>query len=154
MVTADMYSGRQKDGTYPKNEFDSGAIIDCLDFHDTRTVQEIRRDAASIAAAAPVFGPYIAYSGLTCKYFPTPEPVEVKKTKTNATIVIIGTTGDPATPYAWAKGLGRLLTNSRLLTYVGDGHTGQGRGNACIDDAVDTFFLTGALPANDLRCIA
>ena len=111
-------------------------------------------DAAKIAAAAPVFGPYIAYSGLTCKYFATPAPVEVKKTKTNAPILIIGTTGDPATPYAWAKGLSKLLPNSDLLTFVGDGHTGQGRGNACIDDAVDAYFLRGALPPKNLRCTA
>ena len=149
---ADMYSGRQADGTYASNEFDSGAIIDCLDFGDDRTTRQLQRDAVAISAAAPVFGPYIALSGLTCKFFTTPPPVQVAKTKTNATIMIIGTTGDPATPYAWAKGLSRLLTNSQLLTYVGDGHTAQGRGNACIDEAVDAFYLDGTLPAKDLRC--
>jgi pimeloyl-ACP methyl ester carboxylesterase len=149
---ADMYSGRQEDGTYASNEFDSGAIIDCLDFGDDRSVRQLQRDAVAISAAAPVFGPYIALSGLTCKYFKTPAPVQVAKTTTNATILIIGTTGDPATPYAWAKGLARLLPNSQLLTYVGDGHTAQGRGNACIDDAVDAFYLKGTLPAKELRC--
>ena len=151
---ADLYTGRQKDGTYPNNEFDSGAIIDCLDFADARTPQEIRADAEKVAEAAPVFGPYIGLSGLACKYFATPQPVEVTKTKTNATIVIVGTTGDPATPYAWAKGLAKLLPNSDLLTYVGDGHTGQGRGNACIDDAIDAFYLKGTLPTAGLRCTA
>jgi pimeloyl-ACP methyl ester carboxylesterase len=151
---ADLYTGRQSDGTYPNNEFDSGAIIDCLDFPDARTPQQIRSDAAVVAQVAPVFGPYIAYSGLTCKYFTTPKPVEVKKTKTNAPILIIGTTGDPATPYAWAQGLSKLLTNSELLTFVGDGHTAQGRGSACIDGAVDAYFLRGILPAKDLRCTA
>ena len=151
---ADMYTGRQEDGTYPNNEFDSGAIIDCLDFPDERTPAQIRDAAKEVEAAAPVFGTYIAYSGLTCEYFPTPKPVQVVKTQTNAPIVIIGTTGDPATPYAWAKGLAKLLPNSRLLTFVGDGHTGQGRGNACIDEAVDAYYLTGALPAKDLRCTA
>jgi pimeloyl-ACP methyl ester carboxylesterase len=151
---ADLYTGRQKDGTYPNNEFDSGAIIDCLDFSDERSPAQIRKDAIEVAAVAPVFGPYIAYSGLTCKYFTTPKAVEVKKTKTNSPILIIGTTGDPATPYAWAKGLAKLLTNSELLTFVGDGHTGQGRGNACIDDAVDAFYLHGTLPPKNLRCTA
>ena len=149
---ADMYSGRQEDGTYASNEFDSGAIIDCLDFGDDRSIRQLQRDSKAISAAAPVFGPYIALSGLTCKFFTTPPAVQVRTTKTNATIMIIGTTGDPATPYAWAKGLARLLPNSQLLTYVGDGHTAQGRGNACIDDAVDAFYLTGKLSAQDLRC--
>ena len=153
LALADMYSGRQEDGTYASNEFDSGAIIDCLDFGDDRSIRQLQRDSKAISAAAPVFGPYIALSGLTCKFFTTPTPVQVRKTKTNATIMIIGTTGDPATPYAWAKGLTRLLPNSQLLTYVGDGHTAQGRGNACIDDAVDAFYLTGKLPPKNLRCV-
>jgi pimeloyl-ACP methyl ester carboxylesterase len=152
LALADMYSGRQPDGTYASNEFDSGAIIDCLDFSEDRSTRELQRDAEAISAAAPAFGPYIALSGLTCKYFTTPKPVQVAKTKTNATIMIIGTTGDPATPYEWARGLTRLLTNSQLLTYVGDGHTAQGRGNGCIDGAVDAFYLTGKLPAPELRC--
>jgi len=151
---ADQYTGRQADGTYPNNEFDSGAIIDCLDFADARTPAQIRSDAAKISAVAPVFGPYIAMSGLTCKYFPTSTPEKVTKTMTNAPIVIIGTTGDPATPYAWAQGLHKMLPNSQLMTFVGDGHTGQGRGNACIDDAVDAYYLHGKLPAKDLRCTA
>ncbi len=149
---ADLYTGRSPDGTYQSNEFDSGAIIDCLDFGDDRTVTQLRSDAAKISEVAPVFGPYIGLSGLTCKFFKTPAPTLVKKTKTSATIMIIGTTGDPATPYEWAKGLGKLLPNSQLLTYVGDGHTGQGRGNACIDDAVDAFYLTGKLPPKGQRC--
>lgn len=151
---ADLYTGRDSNGTYPNNEFDSGAIIDCLDFTDARTTAQIQSDAAEIALAAPAFGPYIGYGGLLCNYFTTPTPVEVVKTTTSATILIIGTTGDPATPYAWAKGLGKLLPNSRLLTFVGDGHTGQGRGNACIDDAVDEFYLTGTLPNFNKRCLA
>ena len=88
-----MYSGRQPDGTYASNEFDSGAIIDCLDFGDDRSIRQLQRDSKAISAAAPVFGPYIALSGLTCKFFTTPPAVQVAKTNTNATIMIIGTTG-------------------------------------------------------------
>jgi hypothetical protein len=35
---------------------------------------------------------------------------------------------------------------------LGDGHTAQGRGNACIDETVDAFYLKGTLPAKELRC--
>lgn len=149
---ADIYTGRESDGTYRNNEFDAGAIIDCLDFADARSANQLRADSAEIVKAAPIFGPYIALSGLTCEYLDRPTPVEVKKTKTNATIIIIGTTGDPATPYEWAQGLHKLLPNSKLLTLVGDGHTGQGRGNACIDNAVNAYYLRGKIPTADLRC--
>ena len=151
---ADQYSGRLKDGTYRSNEFDSGAIIDCLDFSDTRTVAEITNDAKKISQLAPIFGPYLGYSGLTCQYLPKSKPVTITSITTNAPIMIIGTTRDPATPYQWAIALQKIITNSQLLTLVGDGHTGHNRGSACIDNAVDNFYLKGVLPPKNKRCIA
>jgi hypothetical protein len=68
--------------------------------------------------------------------------------------MIIGTTRDPATPYQWAIALQKIITNSQLLTLVGDGHTGHNRGSACIDNAVDNFYLKGVLPPKNKRCIA
>ena len=38
-------------------------------------------------------------------------------------ILVVGTTGDPATPYAGAKDLVQRLDGSRLLTYVATEHT-------------------------------
>jgi pimeloyl-ACP methyl ester carboxylesterase len=144
---ADEYTGRQSDGSYPNNEFDSGAVIDCLDVDEPRTVAQIKSDAEVFAEQAPLFGPYLAYGGLTCKYFEQSQEVTIVPTKTNIPIVVIGTTGDPATPYEWAKGLSNLLTNSRLISLTGEGHTGQGQGNACIDDQIDDFYLSGKVPA-------
>jgi pimeloyl-ACP methyl ester carboxylesterase len=143
---ADEYTGRQSDGSYPNNEFDSGAVIDCLDVDEPRTVTQIKRDAKSFTVQAPLFGPYLAYGGLTCKYFGQSQEVSIAPTKTTNPIVVIGTTGDPATPYEWAQGLNKLLTNSVLVSLSGEGHTGQGQGNACIDDQIDDFYLTGKVP--------
>jgi hypothetical protein len=67
-------------------------------------------------------------------------------------ILIIGTTADPATPYAWAKTLNHLIVNSRLITLKGEGHTGYGRGSACTDDAVDTYLTSGKAPVKNLIC--
>jgi pimeloyl-ACP methyl ester carboxylesterase len=151
---ADQYSGRLEDGTYRSNDFDSGTIIDCLDFSDNRTVDDLTNDAKKITKLAPVFGSYLGYAGLTCKYLSAPTPVAISSITTNAPVMIIGTTRDPATPYQWAVGLQKIITNSQLLTLVGEGHTGHNRGNACIDDAVDNYYLKGVLPAKNLRCIA
>jgi pimeloyl-ACP methyl ester carboxylesterase len=144
---ADEYTGRLEDDTYRSNEFDSAAIIDCLDFTDVRTIEEMKNDARVFDEKAPLFGPYLAYSGLGCKYFDTPKTTEIAPTKTANPIVIIGTTGDPATPYQWAQGLNKLLTNSVLLSLTGNGHTGQGQGNTCVDSQVDDFYLKKAIPA-------
>jgi pimeloyl-ACP methyl ester carboxylesterase len=143
----DEYTGRLEDGSYRSNEFDSAAIIDCLDFTDARTIKEMKKDARVFDEKAPLFGPYLAYSGLGCKYFGAPQPTKISLSKTANTIVIIGTTGDPATPYQWAQGLNKILTNSVLLSLTGNGHTGQGQGNTCIDSQVDDFYLKNAIPA-------
>ena len=143
---ADEYTGRQNDGSYPNNEFDSGAVIDCLDFNEPRSVEKIRSDAGVFTAKAPLFGPYLAYGGVTCKFFNQDTEVTIEPTATANPVIIIGTTGDPATPYEWSQGLSQLLTNSRLISLTGEGHTGQGQGNACIDDQIDNFYLTGKAP--------
>ncbi|CAN2169856.1 MhpC Predicted hydrolases or acyltransferases (alpha/beta hydrolase superfamily) [Candidatus Nanopelagicaceae bacterium] len=146
MKLADEYTGRQNDGSYPNNEFDSGAVIDCLDFNEPRSVERIRRDAKAFEAKAPLFGPYLAYGGVTCKFFNQDTEVTIEPMTTANPVIVIGTTGDPATPYEWSQGLSELLTNSRLISLTGEGHTGQGQGNACVDDQIDDFYLTGKAP--------
>jgi len=142
---ADEYTGHTKDG-YATNEFDSGSIIDCLDATDDRSVKQTMVDAKAFAKQAPLFGPYLAYGGLVCQYFERPKATEVLPTETANPIVIIGTTGDPATPYEWAQGLHKILTNSVLISLTGDGHTGQGQGNKCVDGQVDDFYLENKTP--------
>jgi pimeloyl-ACP methyl ester carboxylesterase len=144
---ADEYTGRLEDGSYRSNEFDSAAIIDCLDFTDVRTIGEMKQDARVFDEKAPLFGPYLAYSGLGCKYFESPKATVIASLKTVNPIVIIGTTGDPATPYQWALGLNKILTNSVLISLTGDGHTGQGQGNICVDGQVDNFYVKNEIPA-------
>ena len=154
----DQYSDRSPDGTYLANELDSGAIIDCLDWPDTRTIEETKEEAKRFTDVAPIFGPYLAYTNIACKYLTpmikdklTRESNKITSIKT-APIIVIGTTGDPATPYKWAVGLHKIFTTSSLITLNGDGHLGQGRGSACVDDAVDAYLLDGKSPKENLSC--
>ena len=149
---ADAYTGRELSGVYPTNEGDSGFVIDCLDWNDGRTNEQIAQDAGKFKAEAPVFGPYLSSSGISCKYFKgIKQPIKIEQIKT-APIIIIGTLRDPATPYSWAVVLHKLITNSRLITLDGDGHTGHGRGSTCVDKTVDSYFITDAVPATDQKC--
>lgn len=153
LALADDYAQRNTDGTYNSNETDAQFVIDCLDWKGPRTTAEIVSEAKVFASKAPVFGPYLAYSGLSCQFFPRlaiASPV-IKKIST-APILIVGTTRDPATPYSWALDLHNTLLNSRLISLNGDGHTGYGHGSSCVDHAVDHYFLTGIPPAQDLTC--
>jgi hypothetical protein len=68
------------------------------------------------------------------------------------TIVLIGTTGDPATPYTWAESLNKQLDDSVLLTFEGNGHTAYGRSGGCIEEAVDGYFLEDTIPEDGLTC--
>ena len=152
---ADEYSGRNPDGTFRSNDFDSGAVIDCLDWRDNRTLDQYKADAKEFATKAPVFGPYIAFSGVHCQFFPQPSTQRAPNTLTEiktAPIIVIGTIRDPATPYAWSVSLAKIFTGSRLISLDADGHTGHSRGSACVDDAVDAYLLKGTLPSANLSC--
>jgi len=155
---ADQYTGRSSDGSYMSNELDSGAVIDCLDWPDTRNVEKTKADAQRFTDRAPVFGPYLAYTNIACKFL-TPAPKDKLTRTTNkitsiktAPIIVIGTTRDPATPYDWAVGLNKIFTSSKLISLDADGHTGQGRGSACVDNAVDIYLLQGKSPKKNLSC--
>ncbi|CAB4701042.1 unannotated protein [freshwater metagenome] len=154
---ADGYNGRNSDGTYSNNQNDANVIIDCLDWQQNRTNNAIREAAAKFATAAPVFGPYVAFSGITCntlnQIINSPKQESHKISFNTATpVLIIGTTQDPATPYAWAKALSTYILGSHLISVQGEGHTGYGRGSACVDDAVDNYLITGDIPVKNLTC--
>jgi pimeloyl-ACP methyl ester carboxylesterase len=155
---ADQYSGRSSDGSYMSNELDSGAIIDCLDWPDTRSVEKTKADAKRFTDAAPVFGPYLAYTNISCKYLTPPTKDKLTRSTNKITsiktapVIVIGTTRDPATPYEWSVGLHQIFKNSKLISLDADGHTGQGRGSACVDNSVDAYLLQGKSPKKNLTC--
>lgn len=157
---ADLYSGRNEDGTYSSNESDANVVIDCLDWPQNKSNEQIRANVGSFIKLSPVFGPYVAYSGITCNFFNkaigrtqiNTDQYSAQIRNTATPVLIIGTTHDPATPYAWAKGLHRYILGSYLVTLKAEGHTGYGRGSACTDDAVDLYLLTGKTPAKNLVC--
>ena len=157
---ADAYNGRNTDGTYTNNENDANIVIECLDWQQSKSNDQIRASAAAYTKAAPVFGPYVAFSGITCNMLnkaigrtqinTDQNSAQIKNTATP--VLVIGTTQDPATPYAWAKRLSGYIAGSHLITLKGEGHTGYGRGSACTDDAVDKYLTTGTSPTKNLIC--
>ena len=62
-----------------------------------------------------------------------------------------GATGDPVTPYDWAKQMNSEIPGSVLLTREGNGHTSYGITD-CIDSAADRYLLNLALPAPHSVC--
>ena len=153
LVLADQYNQRETNGHYSSNQNDISQVVSCLDFPHAQTIEQMQADEPNFAAAAPIFGPYLAYAGISCNYWqakPVAKPALIDL-KTNP-LLVIGTTRDPATPYAWAQALHRVLLNSTLITFNGDGHTGANRGSSCVDDAMNKYLLTGITPESDLYC--
>lgn len=154
LTLADQYSGREENGSYISNENDAIQVIDCLDQGKIKPFSYFKAGVAEFANQAPIFGPYLAYAGLSCRYFPELKSLskpEISKIESDP-ILIIGTTRDPATPYKWALSLKAIFQSSKLITFDGDGHTGHGRGSKCVDSAVDSYLLSGRSPAVDLTC--
>lgn len=71
----------------------------------------------------------------------------------DAPILVIGITGDHATPYAGAQQLVDELGNARLLTLDGAGHIATfANRSSCADAAATAYLLEGELPAEGTVC--
>jgi pimeloyl-ACP methyl ester carboxylesterase len=154
LALSDSYYDRASDGTYTTNTTEAFSAINCLDYTATTDLAQMRAKAAEIEATAPTVGEFFAYSGSLCAQWPYP-PVGGLSDYSAAgapPIVVIGTTNDPATPYAWAQSLAAKLSSGVLLTHVGEGHGVYGLGNQCATDAVDDYLLDGTPPADGTRC--
>ena len=109
--------------------------------------------AAEVSAVAPTFGDQFALAA-GCEAWPeqsTREPSAIAAAGAEP-ILVVGTTGDPATPYAWAQALAEQLDSGHLLTWEGEGHTAYGRGGACVSEVVEAYLLDATVPEDGKVC--
>jgi pimeloyl-ACP methyl ester carboxylesterase len=154
LALSDMYYERDSNGHY-SNLMYANAAVNCLDLPPAaKSPSDVEAALPAFLKASPHFGVDFAWMSLTCAPWPVaatgrPERIEAKGA---APIVVIGTTRDPATPYAWAQSLASQLQSAHLLTYVGDGHTIYAMGNDCVDTAVNAYLLQDKIPPKGERC--
>jgi len=156
---ADRYNSRSSDGSYSGNSVDVYQAVTCVDGDFADDPASTLDRVAEIDAAAPTIGRFFTYDDyavldVLCTHWPV-APVEQPASYSAEgapTILVIGTTNDPATPYAWAQSLATQLSKGFLVTYEGEGHTIYNQGVRCIDDAVDVFFTNGTVPPKDPEC--
>jgi pimeloyl-ACP methyl ester carboxylesterase len=152
---ADQLLSRDTDGSFKDNSNEANYAVNCLDHPGDDTAAEAQATLPALKAASAVFGVHFAFSSLPCASMPSENPIPVPgpiRAAGAAPILVVGTTHDPATPYAWARALANQLESGVLLTRDGDGHTAYGRGNTCVDSAVDAYLLTGRPPKNGTEC--
>jgi pimeloyl-ACP methyl ester carboxylesterase len=151
---ADLGADRGTDGKYTSNSTFAFSAINCLDYPMVSDTDAMRAEEQRLRQASPTLGYFFAYGGTNCVDWPydskrTPAPVEYTG---KAPIVVIGTTGDPATPVEWSASLRKQLGNASLMTWQGEGHTAYGRANSCLEDAVDSYLVEGKVPADNTVC--
>jgi pimeloyl-ACP methyl ester carboxylesterase len=151
---ADGYNNRNDDGTYKDNSTEAFVAINCLDYTYDADPATMRAQAAQLAAAAPTIGPYMAFGDIGCANWPYTSTVKRGPITAPgaAPILVVGTTNDPATPYVWAQNLAKELESGHLLTYKGEGHTAYNKSNACVNNTVDGYLVSGTLPPEGKTC--
>jgi len=152
LLLADPYRGRQPDGSY-SNQQDAYTANTCLDYPAPTDVATYGAWARREMGSAPHFAALTAYNDLACAFWPvaaqrTPGPVTAAGAPP---IVVVGSTGDPATPYPWAVSLAKELSSGVLVTRHGEGHTGFGA-STCVQHAVDAYLLDLKAPKDGLSC--
>lgn len=150
---SDFITGRIGPGSY-NDELEQRIAIVCVDV-ERLTFDEKLALQQQLAVEAPRLGkPGIGPAGDACDFWPVPSQREPKAVTAPGAppIVVIGTTGDPATPYQQAVSLAAQLSSGVLLTLVGEGHTAYGGRSDCIDDAVDAYLIDLVAPVDGLRC--
>jgi pimeloyl-ACP methyl ester carboxylesterase len=152
LLISDPYRGRKPNGSY-SNEHDAYTGNTCLDFPAPTDVATYSAWAKGFEASAPDFARMIAYNDLPCAFWPVPAQRTPKPASAPGAppIVVVGSTGDPATPYAWAVALAKQLDSGVLVTRNGEGHTGY-EFSDCVKAAVDTYLLDLTAPKAGLTC--
>lgn len=152
-LLADFYYGREN-GEYIDNSLEAFIAINCLDYPVETDRAVIADQNQQILAVAPTTGEPSPLGDVLCANWPFQFEGELSPVSGTgaAPILVVGTTGDPATPFQWAEALAAQLESGVLLTWVGEGHIAYDEGDPCINDVVDEYFITGAVPADGLVC--
>jgi pimeloyl-ACP methyl ester carboxylesterase len=152
LLLSDPYRGRQADGTY-SNVIDAYTSNICLDYEAPGDIADFEAFSDELRPIAPRFSGFIAYNDLACAFWPTPatrEPAAVTATGAPP-IVVVGSTGDPATPYEWSVDLAGSLESGVLVTREGEGHTAIGASN-CVRRAIVDYLVELEVPQDALTC--
>ncbi|MGW6707770.1 alpha/beta hydrolase [Streptomyces sp. NPDC054956] len=117
--------------------------------------RELRALEPEFLAASPVFGPRQLMTVLSCYGRPAGTDFirKIDRPAGIPRILLIGTRGDPATPYEWTEETAERLGNTVVVDYKGDGHTGY-MSSRCVRGYVDHFLIDGRLPSGTRSCPA
>lgn len=146
----DAYFGRAPDGTY-SNLIEAFQAINCADDPERLTVEESDAEVDQILEVAPRIFPYTTGS-YSCTFFPEALDPRVEITGAGAgPIVVVGTTGDSATPLESSRAMADTLEDGRFVIVDANRHTGY-VGDACVQGIIHEYMLQLVAPDDGTTC--
>lgn len=147
----DGYFQRQPDGSYD-NSLEAFQVISCADTEERLTVAEEDALAPLYVEAAPRLYGESEGGSYFCTFFP--DSIEPRAEITGAgagPILVVGTTGDPATPLESSRKMAESLDEGVLLTVDAEQHTGYDV-NDCSMATIDAYLIDLTVPDPDAVC--
>jgi pimeloyl-ACP methyl ester carboxylesterase len=146
----DEYFQRQPDGTYT-NDLEAFLNILCADDPTRMTIEEADQYVPQYNEAGPRLSPGTT-GDYTCTFWPEALDPRVDITGAGAgPILVIGTTGDPATPLDSTRKMAATLEDGRLVVATANQHIGYNT-SLCVNDAVDGYLVDLVAPDEELTC--
>ncbi|MFB8759431.1 alpha/beta hydrolase [Streptomyces nigra] len=155
MLLSDSLNGRSENGEY-NNSSAANVSINCADEKQRYTPAFVEERLPEFQKASDLFGDALAWSILGCTDWPVPGAADHPDVSApgSAPILVVGNTGDPATPYEGARKMARALGDGVgvEMTYKGQGHGAYESDNKCVRDAVNGYLLDGKVPPAGTVC--
>ncbi|MBL1086967.1 alpha/beta fold hydrolase [Streptomyces actinomycinicus] len=151
---ADSYVGRDPNGHYT-NTGDAFRAIHCADSSERYTEADVEAMLPEFRAASPVFGEDMAVGLMSCTDWPVDGESRTPDVSAEGAgpILLVGNTGDPATPYAGTERMAEELGEGVAveLTNKGEGHGAYGTDD-CVTKTVNAYLLEGEVPEDGTVC--
>ncbi|MEU0113306.1 alpha/beta hydrolase [Streptomyces bobili] len=155
MLLSDSMNGRNENGEY-SNITAANVSVNCADDRARYSVPQVERRLPEFRVASPLFGEFLAWGMVGCTDWAVPGAADHPDVSAagSAPILVVGNTGDPATPYEGARKMVAALGQGVgvELTYKGQGHGAYDSKNKCVRAAVDGYLLNGRAPAAGTVC--
>ncbi|MFD5661123.1 alpha/beta hydrolase [Streptomyces hirsutus] len=156
LALADGYNERDASGKYGTTTHSQRAIS-CLDDKQRMTAAQTEELLPEFERISPVFGSFLGWDTAGwCHDWPVPGQHDTPEVSAPgaAPVLVIGNTGDPATPYEGARRMADELGEGVgiVLTWEGEGHGAYGSGSDCVDSTVNAYLLDGTVPKDGKVC--
>lgn len=150
VLAAGFLKGQDESGHYTPMAFSFPAIA-CADSPDDGE-KELKPDWQKAEKMAPIFGKFMG-PGIQCTYW-SARPMDPLKLvgKGSPPVLVLGATGDPATPYEQSQWMAQQLEGGVMVTWKGAGHGVYSLGNSCAKKAVEGFVNDGTVPKDGTTC--